>query len=101
MKRHPPKVSRKKLKAEIDMLKKQVLTANYLTVVTANMAGIQMAAMQASFISKSVRESMGEGVEIKQNLISASFELQSRVEDLAFIVKNHNSKNQAQSAEVK
>jgi hypothetical protein len=90
MKRHPPKVSRKKLKAEIDMLKKQVLTANYLTVVTANMAGIQMAAMQASFISKSVRESMGEGVEI-----------QSRVEDLAFIVKNHNSKNQAQSAEVK
>ena len=48
MRRHPPKVSRKKLKAEIESLKGQCLSWQMVTMITAQAGAVTIAAIRAS-----------------------------------------------------
>ena len=52
MRRHPPKVSRKKLKAEIESLKGQCLSWQMIVSLTAQVFAVQIATMQWAGISK-------------------------------------------------
>ena len=88
---HPHKISRKKLMAENKRLTGQLITAQLMTGIVAQMGAVQIAAIQASFVGRDIREGGGNAVEVKQGESECFLGLKEKLENLGNIIKLDNS----------